>query len=530
MAVTKCSCPSCGVTLRLATPADPRKALKCPKCGEGFHVPSETPTNAKPQPRATAANLKVDKVDADKERAEDQPPLRKVAKKQKANEIEEPDDDQPQPRKRAKNRKGAKQNYVVLIRGLAGGLVLLVLIGVGSLLAIGVFRGKGASLTTKPDVNPTKPDANPTKPDATLGPDVALGMIELSNPEAAIIAKNINGQDYLFLNWKVKYRFTQGQSQPQDWYACSVTDSSGIGGTGIQQVAGQDLKAEGVFEAKSGLFAGKELPKSLTFVAMQGKTKGAYKKISTEVSCPVKARADIEPTPPKTTPEQEAVVAKFIAQGVRITRAGNQPDGAPEGVVVQGKKLADLDLAALKKMPHLLGLVISSAQATNADLANLKDLTTLKVLVLNDNPGVTDLGLAHLKGLTNLEELTLIDLGISDAGLVHLVGVRKLHTLHASCPMLGDAGMTHLQTLRELLFLDLSGTHVTDAGLAQLKGLTKLQILLLEATSVTNAGLVHLKSMTKLTTLRVVQTQVTEAGAKELQKTLPNVQVVLKDQ
>ena len=59
----------------------------------------------------------------------------------------------------------------------------------------------------------------------------------------------------------------------------------------------------------------------------------------------------------------------------------------------------------------------------------------------------------HLKGLTSLFGISLMNTQVSDAGLVHLKG------------------------LTDLRYLDLSGTEVTDAGLVQLKGLTTLLTL-----------------------------------------------------
>ena len=68
---------------------------------------------------------------------------------------------------------------------------------------------------------------------------------------------------------------------------------------------------------------------------------------------------------------------------------------------------------------------------------------------------VTDAGLKHVKGLTQLRDLYLDETKITDAGLEDLRGLTELRTL-----CLGD-------------------TQVTDAGLANLKGLTQLQELLL---------------------------------------------------
>ena len=61
-----------------------------------------------------------------------------------------------------------------------------------------------------------------------------------------------------------------------------------------------------------------------------------------------------------------------------------------------------------------------------------------------------------------------------------------------------DAGLVHLKGLTELQTLQLANTKVTDAGLVHLKGLTKLQKLELYNTKVTDAGLMHLNGLTNL--------------------------------
>jgi len=52
----------------------------------------------------------------------------------------------------------------------------------------------------------------------------------------------------------------------------------------------------------------------------------------------------------------------------------------------------------------------------------------------------------------------------------------------------------HLKGLPNLELLSLGSTQVTDAGLKHLKGLTRLQLLLLENTEVSDAGIKELKA------------------------------------
>ena len=61
---------------------------------------------------------------------------------------------------------------------------------------------------------------------------------------------------------------------------------------------------------------------------------------------------------------------------------------------------------------------------------------------------ITDAGLVHLSGLTNLRDLWLTGTGVGLTG----TGVT-------------DAGLVHLSGLKKLEVLDLDGTGVTDSGL-----------------------------------------------------------------
>jgi hypothetical protein len=129
---------------------------------------------------------------------------------------------------------------------------------------------------------------------------------------------------------------------------------------------------------------------------------------------------------------------------------------------------------------------------------------------------VTDSSLAHLKGLTRLEELNLSETRISDTGLEHLKGLSQLQQLNLSGTRITDAGLKHLKGLSQLRELNLDGTMVTGTGLANLKGLIGLRDLELAHSGVTDAGLLHLKGLPQLTTLSLTATKLTDAGFANL--------------
>ena len=93
-----------------------------------------------------------------------------------------------------------------------------------------------------------------------------------------------------------------------------------------------------------------------------------------------------------------------------------------------------------------------------------------------------------------------------------------------------DAALAHLTGLTALEELDLWGTPITDAGLAHLAGLPALQSLFLYNTEVTAAGLVHFQKMPALSWLELnggyfSSGLFTEEDIVNLREALPNVQI-----
>ena len=83
---------------------------------------------------------------------------------------------------------------------------------------------------------------------------------------------------------------------------------------------------------------------------------------------------------------------------------------------------------------------------TDAELAECGKLWWLEELqVGHECPSVTDEGLAHLKGLTQLRFLHLSSTQVTDAGLVHLKGLTRLRTLCLISPQVTDASLAKLK-------------------------------------------------------------------------------------
>ena len=129
---------------------------------------------------------------------------------------------------------------------------------------------------------------------------------------------------------------------------------------------------------------------------------------------------------------------------------------------------------------------------SDRDLAFCRRLRYVRVIYASRPVGVTDAGLAHLAGLSQLQALSLRGTPVTDAGLVHLKGLSRLKDLDLVNTQVTDAGLVHVKVLPQLLLLALSGPRITDAGLAHLEGMPHLSELILAGTQVTDAGVAKL--------------------------------------
>ncbi|WP_218933035.1 leucine-rich repeat domain-containing protein [Roseimaritima multifibrata] len=159
------------------------------------------------------------------------------------------------------------------------------------------------------------------------------------------------------------------------------------------------------------------------------------------------------------------------------------------------------------------------------DLEVVERFDALKQLTLMNRKKITDEGLRHVSGLTELEVLALNGTNVSGEGLSHLRNCQGLKGLPMNNTPLMDVGLSHISHLGSLEWVQLSGTQVTDQGLSHLSGLTKLESLELRDTAITDDGLKHLSNLKSLKKLSLRGTETTDAGRNWLQAELPNCKV-----
>ena len=159
---------------------------------------------------------------------------------------------------------------------------------------------------------------------------------------------------------------------------------------------------------------------------------------------------------------------------------------------------------------------------SDAGLGSIKLFQELRELHLRGCENITDDAIIHLSEITHLQNL-ILPYQIGDQGLAHLKGLREMQDLVLSSTQITDAGLVHIQEMAELHTLQLNGCeNLTDAGIVHLSGLKNLQVLNLNATQITDAGLPHLARLTNLQQLDLGNClKVSMDGIQTLQTELP---------
>jgi hypothetical protein len=116
--------------------------------------------------------------------------------------------------------------------------------------------------------------------------------------------------------------------------------------------------------------------------------------------------------------------------------------------------------------------------------------------------------------------LHLIAATKTDVLLAKLASLSELQVLNLNDSDVTDAGLSYLAALKNLESLDLTGTAIDDAGLQRLKPLTALWHVGLRGTQITAAGLKALRELPNLVSVDVRETAVTPS---DLLVTLPQV-------
>ena len=132
-----------------------------------------------------------------------------------------------------------------------------------------------------------------------------------------------------------------------------------------------------------------------------------------------------------------------------------------------------------------------------------------------------------MRMLPNVRRIDLDYTTISNLDAIE--NLRELRWLDLEETAIEDQALESLANLMKLEILVLTRTRITDSGISRLSHLTNLDELRLNETSVSDACLVHLEGLAKLRNLEMCDTSVTDSGVAELQRKLPNCEILWGD-
>ena len=183
------------------------------------------------------------------------------------------------------------------------------------------------------------------------------------------------------------------------------------------------------------------------------------------------------------------------------------------------------DIAA-SDFRHLRGLTrLESIQGLPGEATvYCESLTSLNSI--SDLWGITDEGMRHLSGLTNLRQLRITSDKITDVSLVHLNGLSKLESLELYSPKIDGSGFAQLDQLKELRRLKLRHTNFQPENIRYLVTLTGLEDLDLGWTPIgSQRSLESLKILKELPRLKMLQFEGANENQEMFQEILPGVAV-----
>jgi hypothetical protein len=144
----------------------------------------------------------------------------------------------------------------------------------------------------------------------------------------------------------------------------------------------------------------------------------------------------------------------------------------------------DQGLAALGPQSRLEALRVWHTKLTDAGLASIARLDTLRDLNAGNNAGLSDQGIAQLSTLSALTTLNLEQTALGDAGLAVLALLPSLRSLRMARTQITDEGLRALRRHPSLEQLDIGSNPITDAGIEHLTTMPSLKSVIAYSTKI----------------------------------------------
>lgn len=198
----------------------------------------------------------------------------------------------------------------------------------------------------------------------------------------------------------------------------------------------------------------------------------------------------------------------------RLDLTATHPDNPDR----EANAITDDGLVHLRGLSQLESLSLAASRIGDDGMRHIGELPQLRSLNL-DRTNVTDVGLKSLQSLRRLEVLSLVETMVTSSGMQSLESLKTLRGLNVSFTNVSDAGLQHIGRLTKLEYLDLSPggelRHaIDDEALLHLDELRELRVLKLSGTRVKGKGFAAVQNMSKLKCLNLSWTPVTDDGLK----------------
>jgi hypothetical protein len=178
-------------------------------------------------------------------------------------------------------------------------------------------------------------------------------------------------------------------------------------------------------------------------------------------------------------------------------------------------------------LPEAARLRVTFGKLDDKGAAALQKATQIATLTVEDASKLTDRSMALIGRLTNLRELSLFQAGITNAGMAHLKGLKELRKLYlVEATKVFDSGVASLKGHAKLEELDLSETSITNLAAATFKTFPALKLLAVNKTKFGDAGAAQLKDLKELKRLEAVNTELSVKGAMTLESALPKIRIL----
>jgi len=193
----------------------------------------------------------------------------------------------------------------------------------------------------------------------------------------------------------------------------------------------------------------------------------------------------------------ERLSEDFFADVVFAQLGGISVSDRKDKIPMTSPECAVRHLSGLRKLRYLFFV---DEEITDEGLRCIGTLENLECLrAVGGATTVTDAGVANVSRLRNLKTLVLFNSQITDKAFQTFGGLHSLERLLLGGSRISDHGLVHIRGLTNLRSLDLGGgSRITDEGMASLSGLLRLQYLVLSGANVTSAGVEHLKHLTQM--------------------------------